>query len=140
MRSKAFRGLRDLGLAKLQLKVAQLELEVVQKRKQQFELRLDQEGGHRDQGATRMLPPSFASRARPGADGCAPGPGIDHAALTAAGMLGQGLCRPQWRADAEESMGSLIVEIRAAEGGEDAKLLVMEQLEVDRKAEARGRL
>lgn len=37
-------------------------------------------------------------------------------------------------------MGSLIVEIRAAEGGEDAKLLVLLQAEIYRKAEARGRL
>ena len=37
-------------------------------------------------------------------------------------------------------MGSVIVEIRAAEGGEDAKLLVLEQWEIYRKAEARGRL
>ena len=35
---------------------------------------------------------------------------------------------------------SLIVEIRAAEGGEDAKLLVLQQLSVYSKFEARGSL
>lgn len=37
-------------------------------------------------------------------------------------------------------MRSVIVEIRAAEGGDDAKLLVREQFEVYRKAGSRGRL
>ncbi len=35
---------------------------------------------------------------------------------------------------------SVIVEIRAAEGGTDAKLLVREQYEIYRKMEGRGRL
>jgi protein subunit release factor A len=35
-------------------------------------------------------------------------------------------------------MSAVIVEIRAAEGGEDAKLLVYEQFSVYRKLEARG--
>lgn len=35
-------------------------------------------------------------------------------------------------------MGYLIVEIRAAEGGADAKLLVYEQYSVYRKMESRG--
>ena len=39
-----------------------------------------------------------------------------------------------------EAAMSLIVEIRAAEGGEDAKLLVMEQAAIYRKLEARGSL
>lgn len=40
----------------------------------------------------------------------------------------------------EVRVESAIVEIRAAEGGADAKLLVLEQCNVYRKAEARGRL
>ena len=35
---------------------------------------------------------------------------------------------------------SVIVEIRAAEGGEDAKLLVYEQFSIYRKLEVRGSL
>jgi len=37
-------------------------------------------------------------------------------------------------------MAAVIVEIRAAEGGDDAKRLVMEQAEIYRKLGARGRL
>jgi len=35
-------------------------------------------------------------------------------------------------------MPSLIIELRAAEGGQDAKLLVLEQYNLYRKLEARG--
>jgi protein subunit release factor A len=39
----------------------------------------------------------------------------------------------------EEALMSIIVEIRAAEGGDDAKLLVLEQLRIYRKrCERRG--
>lgn len=37
-------------------------------------------------------------------------------------------------------MSSVIVEIRAAEGGDDAKLLVLEQYRIYERASRRGRL